>query len=124
MACEPRLVDQIRGVIRSRHYCIRTERSYIGWIIRFIRFHGIRHPKEIGKPEAEAFLSHLAVDRNVSAATHNQALSAILFLYKDVLRQELPWMDSVVGASRPARLPVVLTKAEVIALITNVSANH
>ncbi len=96
-----------------KHYSIRTEKTYVTWIKRYIHFHGKRHPKEMGKAQIEAFLTALAVKRNVSAATQNQALSALLFLYREVLEMPLPWLDDVVRAKRPARLPVVLTRKEV-----------
>ena len=96
-----------------KHYSIRTEKTYVTWIKRYIHFHGKRHPKEMGKAQIEAFLTALAVKRNVSAATQNQALSALLFLYREVLETPLPWLDDVVRAKRPARLPVVLTRKEV-----------
>ncbi|MEK6591801.1 MAG: integron integrase [Pseudomonadota bacterium] len=109
---KPRLLDLVRGVLRRKHYSIRTEQSYIEWIKRFILFHGKRHPKEMGKAEVTAFLTHLAVRRNVAASTQNQALSAILFLYREVLELELEWVDGFERSKRPARLPVVLTLAE------------
>ena len=110
---KPRLIDQTRDVLRLHHYSIRTEENYIQWIKRFIFFHNKRHPKEMGEKEVSAFLTHLAVDKHVSASTQNQALSAILFLYKRVLNIELEWLDNVVRAKRPKHLPVVLTKTEV-----------
>lgn len=109
----PRLLDRVRDRIRLKHYSRRTEAAYVGWIRRFILFHGKRHPLEMGKVEIEAFLSALAVERDVAAATQNQALSALLFLYQEVLGQEIPWLDDVTRAKRPARLPVVLTCEEV-----------
>jgi|SRR5690625_842888 len=105
---KPRLLDRVREQIRLRHYSMRTEHAYVQWIRRFILFHGKRHPREMSAPEVEAFLSHLAVQRNVAASTQNQALSAILFLYRDVLNIELPWLQDVVWAKKPTRLPVVL----------------
>lgn len=108
----PKLLDQVRARLRVKHYSIRTERSYVDWIKRFILFHGKRHPKDMGAPELEAFLSHLAVDRNVSASTQNQAKSALLFLYREVLGVELAWLENVTQAKAPRRLPVVLTQAE------------
>jgi integron integrase len=110
---EPRLLDRVRDKIRLKHYSIRTESAYLGWIRRFIVFHGKRHPAEMGAPEIEAFLSHLAVDGQVAASTQNQALAALLFLYREVLGAELPWLDGVERAKRPQRLPVVLTSGEV-----------
>jgi len=112
-----RLMDQFRGVIRARHYSRRTEKSYWMWIRWFIFFHDKRHPASMGGPEVTAFLSYLATERNVAASTQNQALSALLFLYKQVLEQELPWLDSVVRAKRPVRLPTVLTENEVKRLL-------
>lgn len=112
-----RLLDQVRAAIRLRHYSRRTEKAYAGWVRRFILFHGKRHPAEMGKAEVSSFLSHLAVEAKVSASTQNQALSALLFLYGEVLNQELGWLDEIVRAKRPARLPVVLGREEVRALL-------
>ena len=109
----PKLLDQVRDRIRVKHYSIRTETQYVQWVRRFILFHGKRHPREMGAGEVEAFLSHLAVDGKVAAATQNQALSALLFLYREVLGVTLPWLDNVTRAKRPQRLPVVLTREEV-----------
>ena len=113
----PRLIERLREAIRSRHYSRRTEKTYWYWIRFFIRFHQMRHPAEMGGAEVTAFLSWLATERNVAAATQNQALSALLFLYQKVLGQELPWLDGVVRAKRPVRLPTVLTEAEVRRLL-------
>lgn len=113
----PKLLDQVRDRLRLKHYSIRTETAYLGWIKRFILFHNKRHPAEMGKEEVEAFLTWLAVSRNVAAATQAQALSAILFLYQEVLAQALPWLDDVTRAKKPVRLPTVLTQDEVAALI-------
>ena len=110
---QPRLLERVRDAIRVCHYSIRTEQAYTGWIRRFILFHGKRHPAEMGKSEVEAFLTHLAVSGNVAAPTQNQALSAVVFLYKEVLGQELGWMEGVVRAKKPAKLPVVFTREEV-----------
>lgn len=112
-----RLLDQIRNEIRLRHYSLSTEESYIGWIRRFILFHGKRHPRDLGSAEVSAFLTHLAVDRRVSANTQNQALASILFLYREVLGTDLPWMADVVRAKKPRRLPTVLTVDEVSRLL-------
>ena len=112
-APKPRLLDRVREAIRARHYSRRTEEAYVAWIRRYIVFHGKRHPAEMGAPEVTKFLTALAVDGHVAASTQNQALSALLFLYKDVLEVDLPWLDGVVRAKRPARLPVVLTRDEV-----------
>lgn len=114
---KPRLLDQVREQIRLKHYSIRTERVYCEWIRRFIRFHQYRHPSEMGAAEVEAFLSDLAVRRNVSASTQNQALAALLFLYKQVLKLDLPWLGEVVRAKKPQRLPVVLSVEEVQAVL-------
>ncbi|WP_350016251.1 integron integrase [Rhodanobacter sp. IGA1.0] len=109
----PRLMDEVRRVLRLKHYSIRTEEAYVGWIRRFILANGKRHPREMGEAEVEAFLSALAVQGKVAAATQNQALAALLFLYKQVLNIELPWMEGVVRAKRPQRVPVVLSRDEV-----------
>lgn len=110
---KPRLLDQMRERIRLKHYSIRTERVYCEWVRRFIRFHQYRHPQEMGAAEVEAFLTDLAVRRSVSASTQNQALAALLFLYKDVLKLDLPWLADIVRAKKPQRLPVVLSVGEV-----------
>lgn len=120
----PRLFDQIRDRIRVKHYSLRTEQSYIGWARRFILFHGKRHPRDMGAPEVESFLSHLAIDRTVSASTQNQALAALLFLYREVLGIELPWLDNVTRAKRPERVPVVMTRAEVDRLFAHLDGIH
>jgi len=109
----PKLLEQLREAIRVRHYSIRTEDAYCDWARRFILFHGKRHPREMGAQEVTAFLTYLANERNVSAATQNQAKSALLFLYRQVLGIELPWLDEIVQARRGTRLPVVLTPREV-----------
>lgn len=124
MVVKPRLLDQVRDKIRFKHYSIRTEHAYVDWIKRYILFHGKRHPQEMGKQEAEQFLSHLAVDRNVAASTQNQALSAILFLYKEVLEQDIGWLENVERAKRPARLPVVLTATEVRAVLAYLEGRY
>jgi integron integrase len=113
----PRLLDQVRELIRIRHYSVRTEQAYVQWIRRFILFNGKRHPREMGAAELTAFLSDLAVQRNVAASTQNQALHAILFLYRDVLKIDLPWLNDVQRAKRPQHLPVVFTRDEVKALL-------
>jgi len=114
---KPRLLDQVRSQLRLRHYSYRTEQQYVAWIKRFILFHGKRHPASMGAPELEGFLSYLAVERKVAAATQSQALAAVLFLYKRVLGVDLPWLDNVVRAKKPVRLPVVLTPEEVRAVL-------
>lgn len=108
-----RLLDRVRDAIRRRNYSYRTEEAYVHWIRRFIYFSGKRHPNEVGAEGVTAFLSHLASERDVAAATQNQALSALLFLYREVLAQPLPWLDELDRAKRPARLPAVLTRDEV-----------
>lgn len=123
-AAKPRLLDQVRARCRVKHYSIRTEKSYVEWIRRFILFHSKRHPSELGAPEVEAFLTYLAVQRNVAASTQNQALAAILFLYKEVLNIELPWLDGVTRAKKPVRLPVVLTPDEVHSLLSQLDGVH
>ncbi len=119
----PRLLDQVRDQIRLKHYSIRTERVYCDWVKRYIRFHKYRHPLEMGAAEVEAFLSDLAVRRDVSASTQNQALAALLFLYKQVLKQELPWLGEVVRAKKPARLPVVLSIDEVQRILSQLDGD-
>ncbi len=119
-----RLLDQVRGKIRLKHYSIRTEQAYVDWIKRFILHFDKRHPRELGAAEVEAFLTHLAVVGRVAAATQNQAKSALLFLYREVLDVELPWLDNVERAKAPKRLPVVLTRAEVQALLTRLAGTH
>jgi len=109
----PKLLEQVRGAIRARHFSRRTERAYSGWIRRFILFHGKRHPMMMGQHEVSEYLSFLASRRRVAASTQNQALSAILFLYREVLGQDLPWLTDVVRAHEPRRLPTVLTREEV-----------
>lgn len=113
----PRLLDQVRERIRTRHYSLRTEKAYVDWIKRFILHHGKRHPRDMGGVEVEAFLSSLAVERHVAASTQNQALAALLFLYGEVLGSELPWMQDVVRAKKPQRLPSVLSREEVEAVL-------
>jgi integron integrase len=113
MAEPPRLLDRVRAAVRTRHYSRRTEETYVGWTKRFILFHRKRHPAGMGSEEVNAFLSHLAVDGNVSASTQAQALSALVFLYRHVLDDPLPWIDDIVRASRPRKLPVVLSREEV-----------
>jgi integron integrase len=108
-----RLLDQVRIRIRTLHYSIRTEHAYVDWIRRYVLFHNKRHPRDMGANELRTFLSHLAVDRGVSASTQNQAKAALLFLYKQVLEIELPWIEEVVSAKTTRRLPVVLTSREV-----------
>lgn len=113
MADAPRLIPRVYAALRARHYSRRTEEAYVGWIKRFIFFHGKRHPSSMGADEVNAFLTSLAVDANVSASTQMQALSALMFLYREVLREPLPWLDDLVRARRPFRVPVVLSPEEV-----------
>ena len=112
-----RLLDQMREILRVHHYSIRTEEAYLEWVKRYILFHNKRHPSDMGEKEVSAFLTYLAVKKHVSASTQNQALSAILFLYNEVLNHRLDWLDDVVRAKRPRNLPVVLTKQEVIRIL-------
>ncbi len=114
---KPKLLDRVRHEIRTHHYSRRTEKAYIHWIKRFIFFHGVRHPAEMGEAEVTHFLSSLAVDGRVAASTQNQALSALLFLYKEVLGQPLPWLNNLVYAHCRRRLPVVLSREEVQSIL-------
>lgn len=114
----PKLLEQVSAKMRVKHYSLRTEKSYSDWIKRYIWHFDKTHPKDMGAAQVEAFLTHLAVDRNVSASTQNQAKSALLYLYKEVLGVELPWLDNVTQAKVPQRLPVVLTQAEVQAVLS------
>ena len=120
----PKLLEQLRQRIRALHYSIRTEQAYVDWARRFILFHGKRHPREMGAVEVTAFLTYLAVERNVSASTQDQAKAAILFLYKEVLQQDLPWLNEVVSAKKARRLPVVLTQREVRELLLNLQGTQ
>jgi integron integrase len=120
----PKLLDQVRNVIRRKHYSIRTEQTYTDWIRRFILFHGKRHPSEMGESEVTSFLTSLAREGNVAASTQNQALSALLFLYKEVLKQQIGWLDKVERAKKPARLPVVLTRDEVHKIFAHLHGMH
>ncbi|NOS74348.1 MAG: integron integrase [Methyloglobulus sp.] len=121
---EPKLLDQVRGKIRLKHYSIRTEQAYTDWIKRFILHFGKRHPRDMGAAEVERFLTHLAVNGKVSASTQNQAKSALLFLYKEVLGVQLPWLDNVEQAKTPKRLPVVLNRDEVQAILSRLSGTQ
>lgn len=112
-----RLFDEVRRQLRLNHYSLRTEQAYVGWIRRFIRANDRRHPREMGHNEVEMFLSHLAVQGKVASSTQNQALAAILFLYRQVLKMPLPWLENLVRAKRPRRLPVVLSAEEVRSLL-------
>jgi integrase len=119
MDTKPKLLDVVRDRIRAKHYSYRTEQQYLAWIRRFILYNGKRHPRDMSAPEVERFLTHLAVDRQVSASTQNQALAAVLFLYRDVLEIELPWLENIVRARMPQRVPVVLPRREVQALLAD-----
>ena len=123
-ASKPRLLDQVREVLRRKHYSIRTEEAYVDWIKRYIFFHNKRHPAEMGATELEKYLNHLAVDRKVSASTQNQALSALVFLYRHVLDIEIGFMDNLERAKQPERLPVVLTETEVRQVLAQLEGRH
>lgn len=118
----PRLLDQLRHQVRYRHYSLRTEEAYVHWVRTFIHYHGLRHPAELSRPEVEAFLGWLAAERQVSASTHKQALSALLFLYQQVLGLQLPWMGEIGRPREERRLPVVLSPDEVSALLAALQA--
>jgi len=121
---QPKLLDQMRAIIRVKHYSLSTEKNYLQWAKRFILFHGKRHPSDMGAAEVEAFLSALAVERNVSASTQNQAMHAILFLYRDVLLISLPWLDGITRARTAKRLPSVLTQQEVATMLAHVTGTN
>ena len=121
---KPKLLDQLRDRIRLKHYSRRTEDVYLDWTKRYILYHNKRHPQEMGKKEIEDFLTYLATERNVAAATQNQAKAALQFLYKEVLEIQLPWLDEVEQAKKPKRLPVVLTEKEVQALLARISHSY
>ena len=123
MSHNPRLVDQVREAIRVRHYSYSTEKQYVAWILQYIRFHDRKHPRDLGGPEVERFLTHLATKRHVAAATQAQALAAILFVYKRVLNVDLPWLGNVIRATRPKRLPVVLSRVEVRRVLAELSGH-
>ena len=119
-----RLLDQLRERIRYCHYSLRTEQAYVYWVRAFIRFHGMRHPREMAVAEVEAFLTHLASRRQASPSTHKQALCALLFLYREVLDSTLPWMQDLVRPKTRVRVPVVLSRDEVAQLLTKVAPEH
>lgn len=121
---KPKLLDQVRDVIRRKHFSIRTEQAYVDWIRRFILFHDKRHPRDMAEEELTEFLTYLAREGRVAASTQNQALSALLFLYKEVLKQEIGWLESVERAKTPARLPVVLTRDEVHRIFARLQGTH
>jgi len=120
----PKLLDQLRQAIRVRHYSIRTEHAYRDWVVQYIRFHGTRNPAEMGAPEINQFLTHLATDRNVAASTQNQALCAIIFLYTRVLGRDVGELGDVIRAKKPARIPVVLTVEETERIISHLNGTH
>lgn len=124
MSESPRLLDQVRHAIRLRHYSFSTERIYIHWIKRFILQNNKRHPRDMGATDVEAFLTYLAVKENVSPSSQNQAVSAILFLYRHVLDIELEWMDNIVRARRERKIPVVFTQQEARSVIAHLSGKH
>jgi integron integrase len=119
-----RLIDQLRERIRYCHYSLRTEKAYVFWARRFIRFHGLRHPRDMGGAEVKAFLTDLAVERHASASTHKQALAALLFLYRRVLELDLPWMRDIGRPRTPARIPVVLSRDEVARLLARIAPHY
>ncbi|MGH7456522.1 MAG: phage integrase N-terminal SAM-like domain-containing protein, partial [bacterium] len=117
----PKLLDQVRDVLRTKHYSMRTEESYIDWIKRYILFHNKRHPAEMGEKEIAEFLTHLAVNEHVAASTQNQALSAVLFLYRHVLKREIGRLGELTWAKKPETLPVVLSKEEIKNILSHLS---
>ena len=121
---QPGLLDQVRSAIRVRHYSYHTEKNYIHWITKFARFHGLRHPTEMGEKEISAFINHLAVNEKVSSSTQNQALCAIVFLYKHVLKKDLEYFGELIWAKKPKRIPVVFTREEVRAILGNLQGIH
>ena len=122
-ACKPKLLDRLREALRSSHYSRHTEQTYCHWGSRFIFFNKVRHPAEMAEPEINAFLTHLAVKKRVSASTQNQALSALLFLYRHVIAREVGDLGKVIRARKPTRLPVVMTRDEVKAVLANLKGN-
>ena len=120
---KPKLLAQVRQAMRTRHYSKRTEQTYVHWIRRFIFFHEVRHPEKMAEAEVNEFLTHLAVKEKVSASTQNQALCALLFLYRYVIRRALGDLGEVIRARRPKRVPVVLTREEVRAVLNNLKAS-
>ena len=116
-----KLLDQVRDELRVKHYSLRTEKSYTSWIKRFILFHNKRHPNEMGADEIRAYINHLAVKDNVSSSTQNQALQAILFLYKNILKQEIGWINEIEKVARTKHIPVVFSKAEAKLVLENMN---
>lgn len=121
MTQPPKLLDQVRALLRARHYSIRTERSYVSWVARYVQFHHLRHPETMGEPEITAFLTHLAVVGDVAASTQNQARAALLFLYRDLLRRDVGSLSDVVFARLPQRVPVVMNRHEVRAVLAELN---
>src|SRR5687767_14597034 len=120
-SAKPKLLERVRLAVRSKYYSIRTEQAYVDWVRRFILFHGKRHPENMGEEEIRVFLSHLATERDVAAATQNQALSALLFLYREVLGVKLSWVEGIERTTKPRKLPVVLSRDEVRATLEHVA---
>jgi site-specific recombinase XerD len=120
---KPKLLDQLREALRSRHYSRRTEQTYCQWVKRFIFFHHVRHPAEMAEPEINQFLTHLAVKEHVSASTQNQALSSLLFLYRYVLNREIGDLGEVIRARKPIRVPIVMTREEVKAVLNHLTGD-
>lgn len=120
----PRLLDQMRERIRYKHYSLRTEKAYVFWVRSFIRFHGLKHPKLMGAPEVERYLTHLATTRKIAPSTHKQALAAILFLYREVLAIELPWMGDIGRPKTSQHVPVVLSREEVASLLASLDPDY
>lgn len=118
------MLSRVKNCIRDKHYSLRTEEAYVYWIRWFIRFHGLRHPLEMGAAEVKSFLSFLTNERSVSVSTHKQALCALLFLYKQVLETDFPWLDDIYRPTRAPRLPTVLTEWEVAAVLTEMKGTH
>ena len=119
----PKLLDQVRFTLRANRYSKKTEQAYIKWIKEYILFHGKRHPKSLAKTDLEKYLNYLAVERHVSASTQNQALNAVLYLYKKVLNIDIGWLEDVKRAKRSMRLPVVFTQNEISKVLLNLSGN-
>jgi integron integrase len=124
VASSPKLLDRVRWQLRVKHYSIRTEQAYLDWIRRYILFHHKRHPNEMGEKEITEFLTHLAIEKNVAASTQNQAFSALLFLYQQVLELKLDFIDNVQRVSRPAKLPVVFTPAEARSVLAHLKGDY
>jgi site-specific recombinase XerD len=121
---KPQLLDAVRGVIRCKHYSIRTEQSYVDWIKRYIYFHNKQHPKDLGEEHISAFLTHLAVKRKVASSTQNQALCALVFLYRQVLKKEVGEFENLIRAKKPHKLPVVFTREEVKEILLQLDGVH